>query len=211
MEEENLYFPDPTVANTLDGLLAIGGDLSPERLWFAYRNGIFPWFNPGEEIAWWSPDPRFVLFPDKIKVSKSMAKVLRNNEFQFTENQCFRTVMENCMNVQRKDQDGTWISEELINSYEKLYLEGKAKSIEVWKNSALVGGFYGVLVGNVFCGESMFSKVSNASKAGFLDFVTKNQSSLVLIDCQIHSPHLESLGAEMISGEEFLKILKKNQ
>ncbi|MBB5332011.1 leucyl/phenylalanyl-tRNA--protein transferase [Chryseobacterium koreense] len=191
--------------------MAIGGDLSPQRLLFAYQLGLFPWFNEGDEILWWCPDPRFVLFPNDLKISKSMKKILRDHVFTFTENQCFRKVMEECKNAFRKGQDGTWISKELIDSFEILHQHGFAKSVEVWQNDELVGGFYGVLIGKIFCGESMFSKVSNASKAGFLDFVQRNAENFKLIDCQIHSEHLESLGATMIPKLEYLKILKENQ
>lgn len=208
LNPNEISFPDPEFYSGTEGIIAFGGDLSPERIWFAYQNGIFPWFNPGEEILWWFPDPRFVLFPEKIYVSKSMKKILKRNEFSFTENQCFRKVMENCMKIQRKEQNGSWISAELISSYEILHRAGKAKSIEVWKNDELVGGLYGIEVGRIFCGESMFAKESNASKAGFIYFVQKYQNYFKLIDCQSYTEHLESLGAEMIPAKEFLKILK---
>ncbi|WP_447951756.1 leucyl/phenylalanyl-tRNA--protein transferase [Chryseobacterium koreense] len=211
LPSNEISFPDPELLISDSGLMAIGGDLSPERLLFAYQLGLFPWFNEGEEILWWCPDPRFVLFPKDLKVSKSMKKILRDKVFTFTENQCFRKVMEECKNTFRKDQDGTWISKQLIDSFEILHQQGFAKSVEVWQNEELVGGFYGVQIGEVFCGESMFSKVSNASKAGFLDFVQKNAEHFKLIDCQIHSEHLESLGATMIPKLEYLKILKENQ
>lgn len=211
LNPDEISFPDPQFFDSESGLIAIGGDLSPERLFFAYQLGLFPWFNEGEEILWWCPDPRFVLFPADLKVSKSMQKILRDEVFTFTENKCFRKVMEECKTAYRKDQDGTWISDELINSYEILHQQGFAKSIEVWQNNELVGGFYGVQVGKVFCGESMFAKVSNASKAGFINFVQKNSENLSLIDCQVHTEHLESLGAAMIPKQEYLKILKENQ
>lgn len=211
LPSNEISFPDPELLISDSGLMAIGGDLSPERLLFAYQLGLFPWFNEGEEILWWCPDPRFVLFPKDLKVSKSMKKILRDKVFTFTENQCFRKVMEECKNTFRKDQDGTWISKQLIDSFEILHQQGFAKSVEVWQHEELVGGFYGVQIGEVFCGESMFSKVSNASKAGFLDFVQKNAEHFKLIDCQIHSEHLESLGATMIPKLEYLKILKENQ
>ena len=209
LDPYEISFPDPELTDSESGLLAVGGDLSPERLLFAYQLGLFPWYNEGEEILWWCPDPRFVLFPDEVRVSKSMKKILRDEVFSFTENKCFREVMLQCKNAYRKDQDGTWISDELIDSFTKLHEHGFAKSFEVWQNDDLVGGFYGVQIGNVFCGESMFAKVSNASKAGFLNFIVKNKD-LELIDCQIHSEHLESLGARMIPKLEYLKILKRN-
>lgn len=201
-------FPDPEFYHPTSGIVAVGGDLSVDRLLLAYENGIFPWYNPGEEILWWCPDPRFVLFPSELKVSKSMKKILRNQQFTFTENQCFRQVMEACMTIIRKEQESSWISNELIDSFEKLNLMGIAKSIEVWQNNELVGGFYGLVMGKVFCGESMFSKVSNASKAGFIQFVQKYQQEFSLIDCQSHTEHLESLGAQMIPKLEYLNILK---
>lgn len=206
-----LFFPDPEFFQDPSGIIAYGGDLSPERLWFAYQNGIFPWFDPEEEILWWFPNPRFVLFPEKIRVSKSMKKILDRGVFTFTENGCFREVMKGCQSVYRPNQDGTWISDEMIDSYSVLNKKGLAKSIEVWQDGKLVGGFYGVVVGKVFCGESMFSTVSNASKAGFLNFVMSNNDHFELIDCQTHTDHLESLGAEMIPALDFLKRLRSQK
>ncbi|WP_312082532.1 leucyl/phenylalanyl-tRNA--protein transferase [Epilithonimonas hominis] len=211
LDPNDISFPDPEHYDSEDGLMAFGGDLRPERLWFAYQIGLFPWYNEGEEILWWCPDPRFVLFPNEIKISKSMKKILRDEVFEFAENRCFEEVMRNCKIAERKGQDGTWINEELIASFVKLHHYGKAKSFEVWQNGNLVGGFYGILVGNVFCGESMFSKVSNASKAGFIYFTTKYQNQWELIDCQIHSEHLESLGAKMIPKIDYLNILKQQK
>ncbi len=210
LNPNEISFPDPTSTESKSGCMAAGGDLSPERLYFAYQIGLFPWYNPGEDILWWCPDPRFVLFPKNLKVSKSMRKILRDGVFTFTENKCFREVLEECKNTFRKDQDGTWLSEELINSIEELHKAGIAKSIEVWKDEKLVGGFYGIQIGKIFCGESMFAKVSNASKAGFIHFIQNQKEKLELIDCQIHSEHLESLGATMISKKEYLTILKNN-
>lgn len=209
LDPHSISFPDPEFTYSESGLLAVGGDLSPERIYFAYQLGLFPWFNPGEDILWWCPDPRFVLFPQDLKISKSMRKILRDDVFTFTENKCFRKVLEECKNTFRKDQDGTWLSDDLIDSFVVLHESGIAKSIEVWQNEKLVGGFYGVQIGNVFCGESMFAKVSNASKAGFIQFIKKNDN-LELIDCQVHSEHLESLGATMIPKADYLKILKRN-
>ena len=208
LDPKEISFPDPELLESPSGLMAIGGDVLPDRLWFAYQLGLFPWFNEGEEILWWCPDPRFVLFPNELKVSKSMKKILRDGVFTFTENKCFRQVMEECKSVFRKGQDGTWISTELIDSFVILHKNGVAKSFEVWQNGELVGGFYGVQVGNVFCGESMFCKVSNASKAGFINFVT-NHPEIELIDCQIHTEHLESLGAKLLPKKKYLEILKK--
>lgn len=205
--DNDIWFPDPNLYHPESGIVAVGGDLSTERLSLAYSLGIFPWYNEGEEILWWSPDPRFVLFPNELKVSKSMKKILRDQIFDFTENQCFEEVIRNCSEIKRKGQDGTWIIEEMIEAYLKLHKIGKVKSIEVWQNGTLVGGFYGIDLGHIFCGESMFSKVSNASKAGFINFVLKNQDKHQLIDCQVYSEHLESLGAREIPKNEFLEIL----
>lgn len=207
LNEYHPNFPNPREVDPPGGLIAVGGDLSKERIEKAYHLGIFPWYNPDEEILWWSPDPRFVLFPDEVKVSKSMRKILKNQQFSFTENACFEEVIRNCQHIVREGQDGTWISEEYIDSFLELNIEGKAKSIEVWLDEELVGGFYGLEVNNIFCGESMFSKVSNASKAGFLNFVLTYGQQYHLIDCQVHTDHLESLGARHIDKYEFLDIL----
>lgn len=207
LNEYHPDFPNPREVDPPGGLIAVGGDLSKERIEKAYHLGIFPWYNPDEEILWWSPDPRFVLFPDEVKVSKSMRKILKNQQFSFTENACFEEVIRNCQHIEREGQDGTWISEEYIDSFLELNIEGKAKSIEVWLDEELVGGFYGLEVNNIFCGESMFSKVSNASKAGFLNFVLTYGQQYHLIDCQVHTDHLESLGARHIDKYEFLDIL----
>lgn len=210
LDSEEIAFPDPALYDFEGGLLAMGGDLSPERIWFAYQNGIFPWFNPEDDILWWCPDPRFVLFPEDLKISKSMKKILREGKFTFTENKCFEEVMKNCQAAERKGQDGTWITDGMIKAYSTLHRFGKAKSIEVWENDELVGGLYGVDLGHIFCGESMFAKVSNASKAGFIYFVEKYKNIYQLIDCQVYTEHLASLGAKEIPKSEFLKILKQN-
>ncbi|KPH11844.1 leucyl/phenylalanyl-tRNA--protein transferase [Chryseobacterium sp. ERMR1:04] len=210
LDENEISFPDPALYDGHDGIIAFGGDLSIERIWFAYQLGIFPWYNPDEEILWWCPDPRFVLFPEELKVSKSMRKILNRNVFTFTENQNFREVIKSCQEISRKGQSGTWLSDELMESFIKLHEYGLAKSIEVWQEGELVGGFYGLQIGNIFCGESMFAKVSNASKAGFIHFVESNKDNLELVDCQSHTEHLESLGARMIPKKEFLKTLHEN-
>ena len=210
LDSEEIAFPDPALYDFEGGLLAMGGDLSPERIWFAYQNGIFPWFNPEDDILWWCPDPRFVLFPEDLKISKSMKKILREGKFTFTENKCFEEVMKNCQAAERKGQDGTWITDEMIKSYSTLHCYGKAKSVEVWENDELVGGLYGVDLGHIFCGESMFAKVSNASKAGFIYFVEKYKNQHELIDCQVYTEHLATLGAKEIPIREFLKILRQN-
>lgn len=202
---QKIEFPDVSKASA-DGLLAIGGDLSTERLIHAYSHGIFPWFEAEEPLLWWSPDPRFVLFPKDLKVSKSTRQVLKKNLFSVTVNKDFNAVIAQCSNTKRKGQLGTWITKDMIEAYKKLHQLGYAKSVEVWQNDELVGGLYGVDLGNdVFCGESMFAKVSNASKVGFITFV--QNSDYKLIDCQLHTKHLESLGGKHISRQEFLKYL----
>lgn len=188
--DERLIFPDAGLAEP-DGLLAIDGDLSTERLLLAYQNGIFPWYGDDSPILWYSPHERFVLFPDKLKVSKSMKQVLRSGKFIITQNQCFADVMEACSAVERPGQDGTWITADMKAAYYNLHKLGYAHSVEVWEQDNLVGGFYGVQIGKVFCGESMFSKVSNASKAALIWLC---QSGVYeLIDCQVHTEHLESM------------------
>ncbi|NNC45501.1 MAG: leucyl/phenylalanyl-tRNA--protein transferase [Winogradskyella sp.] len=202
---EKIEFPEVDKA-TKDGLLAMGGDLSVERLIHAYSKGIFPWFENKEPLLWWSPDPRSVLFPEDLKISKSMAKLLERKAFNITYNRAFNDVIGNCSKINRKDQLGTWITQEMITAYTNLFNLGFAKSVEVWQNNDLVGGLYGIDLGNgVFCGESMFTKVSNASKYGFISMVT--QQNYKLIDCQLHTNHLESLGAKDIPRSEFLKYL----
>ena len=202
-------FPDPNLANA-EGLLAVGGDLHAERLILAYQNGIFPWYNPSEPILWWSPDPRMVLFPEKLKVSKSMKKLFKNETFRVTTNQNFEAVIQQCAVIPRARQDGTWITNEMIDAYLKLHKLGIAQSVEVWQEDKLVGGLYGIYLKEqkVFCGESMFTKVSNASKYGFIWWVKSLQEKGVrLVDCQIYTKHLASLGAEEISREAFLSYL----
>ncbi|MXO03742.1 leucyl/phenylalanyl-tRNA--protein transferase [Flavobacterium sp. HBTb2-11-1] len=206
----DLYFPPVTEADE-EGILAIGGDLSPERLLLAYKSGIFPWFNEGEPILWWAPDPRMVLFFDELAISKSMRKILNKKIFKVTYNKNFKEVILNCQQIKREGQDGTWISDEMIEAYCKLNEEGVAKSVEVWQDDVLVGGLYGIDLGkgNVFCGESMFSKVSNASKTAFIALALYlKKENYKLLDCQVYNPHLESLGCREIDREEFMSILK---
>ena len=201
-------FPDVESADH-DGILAIGGDLQPERLILAYRSGIFPWYNQGEPIIWYSPDKRMVLFPEKLKISKSMHKLIRKNEFSITWNTAFNQVIEACQKSPRKDQDGTWITNDMMQAYIRLHELGFAKSIEVWKDEELVGGLYGIDLGHVFCGESMFSKMSNTSKLAFIHLVQHlEKKNYKLIDCQVYNEHLESLGAEEIERHEFIGYLK---
>ena len=205
---DTLEFPPVEMANT-DGLLAVGGDLSLERLLLAYKNGIFPWFNEDALILWWSPDPRMVLFPKNTKVSKSMRKVMRDQRFTLTQNSCFEQVLDNCAKVERKGQDGTWITPKMKSAYMELYRKGYAKSFEVWENEKLVGGLYGVDLGHIFCGESMFSHGPNASKFAFIKLAQECQDkNYQLIDCQVYTEHLESLGAHLIPRDEFIKLLK---
>ncbi|MGB5498737.1 MAG: leucyl/phenylalanyl-tRNA--protein transferase [Maribacter sp.] len=205
--DNELYFPSVEEANA-EGLLAVGGDLTPERLVLAYNSGIFPWFNDGSLILWWSPDPRMVLYPERIKVSKSMRKVLKNKQFSLTRNNCFEEVIDQCALVRRAGQDGTWITNEMKEAYMKLHEMGYAKSYEVWQDDKMVGGLYGIDLGHIFCGESMFSLVSNASKFAFIQLAEElHQKNYGLIDCQLYTEHLASLGAEEIPRAEFIKIL----
>lgn len=203
---KKLIFPHPSLAE--DGLLAIGGDLSEERLLLAYENGIFPWYNEGEPIFWYAPNPRFVLFPNKIKVSKSMKKIIASNIFQCTINQDFKGVIKACQQQKRKKQWGTWITNDIENAYIHLHEKKWAHSVEVWNHkNELVGGLYGINMGSVFYGESMFHKENNASKMALIHLIQNYNFSV--IDCQVHTAHLESLGAEMIDLEKFLAIIVK--
>ncbi|MCI9846754.1 leucyl/phenylalanyl-tRNA--protein transferase [Flavobacterium pectinovorum] len=205
---KDLFFPPVTEADE-EGILAVGGDLSSGRLQLAYKSGIFPWFNDGEPILWWSPDPRMVLFLDELVVSKSMRTILKRNQFKVTFNQNFKDVISNCQKIKRDGQNGTWISNEMIDAYCKLNKEGFAKSVEVWQDDILVGGLYGIDLGHVFCGESMFSKVSNASKVAFISLVKHlKEENYKLLDCQVYNPHLESLGCREIDRNDFMSILK---
>ncbi len=205
-----IEFPPVHKANH-DGLLAIGGDLSVERLLKAYRSGIFPWYNEDEPILWFSPDPRMVLFPSEIKVSKSMRQLIRRGAFEVRFNTNFNQVIEHCAVIKRPDQEGTWITEDMKEAYKKLHALGYAISVEVWEHSDLVGGLYGVLLEDkkVFCGESMFSKVSNASKYGFIKLIEwLEKKDIKLIDCQVYTDHLASLGAREIPRDQFLEYLQ---
>ena len=206
---QELFFP-PVEEASIEGVLAIGGDLSPERLILAYQSGIFPWFNDDEPILWWAPPERMVLFFEDLKVSKSMRNVLNQNKFKVTFNTSFREVITNCKKINRKDQPDTWITDEMVNAYCKLNELGFAKSVEVWQNEELVGGLYGIDLGHVFCGESMFSKVSNASKVAFIHLAKQLElANYRLLDCQVYNDHLASLGCVEIEREDFMMILKK--
>jgi leucyl/phenylalanyl-tRNA--protein transferase len=202
---ETIEFPPLSEANS-DGLLAVGGDLSSKRVLHAYKNGIFPWYETDQPLLWWSPDPRFVLYPNKLKVSKSSNQLLRSKKFEVSINRNFEDVIQACAKIKRRSQSGTWITERMIEVYCELHQMGLAKSVEVWLDNKLVGGLYGIQFNDdVFCGESMFSHVSNTSKIGFISFI--QMSNLKLIDCQVHSDHLESLGAEQISRSDFMQYL----
>jgi len=195
----------------IDGLLAVGGDLSTDRLVEAYTNGIFPWYSEDQPILWFSPDPRMVLFPKELHISKSMKQLLRKDQFEVTFNKDFDTVIYNCATVKRVEQDGTWITNDMQKAYKKMHILGYAISVEVWFDSELVGGLYGIWLADkkIFCGESMFSKVNNASKFGFIKLVEwLKQKEVNLIDCQVYTDHLASLGAREISRAEFLTFLK---
>ena len=206
--DERHWFPPATEANE-DGLLAIGGDLSEERLLLAYRNGIFPWFE-NEIPLWWCPEPRFVLFPEDLKISKSMQQVFRKNQFEFKINTAFETVMHYCKNIIRTNQQGTWITDDMEKAYINLYKKNYAFSAEAWQNNNLVGGLYGLRLGKVFFGESMFSKISNASKFAFIKYVEQlKKENVRLIDCQVYTQHLHSMGAKMIERKNFLQLLAK--
>ncbi|WP_372917921.1 leucyl/phenylalanyl-tRNA--protein transferase [Salegentibacter sp.] len=193
------------------GLLAVGGELNVKSLTSAYSRGIFPWYDSSQPVLWWSPDPRMVLFPEKLKISKSMKQLLKKDAFKITLNENFGEVLENCANIKRSGQEGTWITGEIKDQYQKLHELNIAQSVEVWKEGKLVGGLYGIYLRDkkVFCGESMFAKVSNASKFGFIKLVEKlRKEGVKLIDCQIYTDHLASLGAEEIPRKEFIKFLE---
>ena len=202
---DTIEFPPLSEANN-DGLLAVGGDLSSKRVLFAYQSGIFPWYEANQPLLWWAPNPRFVLYPSKLKVSKSSKRLLKSKKFEVSVNRNFKDVILACAKVKRQSQSGTWITDKMIDVYCELHQMGFAKSVEVWLDNKLVGGLYGVQFNeDLFCGESMFSYVSNASKIGFISFI--QMSEFKLIDCQVHSSHLESLGAEKINRSDFMQHL----
>jgi leucyl/phenylalanyl-tRNA--protein transferase len=206
--DKELSFPPVHLAEP-DGLLAIGGDLSADRLLLAYRKGIFPWYE-GDHILWWCPDPRFVLFPEELKVSKNMKQLLKKNDIEFTINKAFDQVINHCKTITRKGQKGTWITDEVKKAYTLLHKKGFAHSAEVWKDGKLVGGLYGIRLGNIFFGESMFSKESNASKHAFIKYVQQLKAEgIELLDCQVYTEHLEKMGARMIPRKEFVSYLQK--
>lgn len=206
----DIEFPNPNQADA-NGLLAIGGDLSSKRLLKAYNSGVFPWYNENEPLLWWSPNPRMVLFPKELRISKSMRVILRKEVFKITFNKAFNEVIQECAKIKRHDQEDTWITNDMINAYIELHKEGHALSVEVWKEEKLVGGLYGIDLKDkkVFCGESMFSKESNASKAAFITLTKElNEKEYKIIDCQMHTSHLESLGAREIDRKKLLEILQ---
>ena len=200
-----LTFPHPSLAE--DGILAVGGDLSPERLILAYSNGIFPWYNEGEPIIWHAPNPRFVLKPKDLKISKSMKQVIQKNTFQVSLNQAFEQVIRNCQKVSRRGQKDTWITEEMLEAYHRLHDLGLAHSVEVWQDHELVGGLYGINLGTVFFGESMFHKTSNASKYALIQLIEAFPFSM--IDCQVYTKHLASIGASTLALSSFTSLLVK--
>lgn len=205
--DNRLWFP-PVEEAQEDGLLAIGGDLSVQRLLLAYEQGIFPWYD-GDVPVWWCPDPRFVMFPNELNVSKSMQQLLKKNVFEFTINKAFHDVINNCKKIYRPGQEGTWITNDVVRSYKKMHEFGYAHSAEVWQNGKLVGGLYGIRLGKVFFGESMFSLVSNASKYAFISYIQQlKKEGAQLIDCQVYTQHLESLGAKMIARTDFMALLR---
>ena len=206
----NEDFPPVESANR-EGLLAFGGELTVERLKKAYSKGIFPWYDESQPVLWWSPDPRMVLFPEELKISKSMKQLLKKDTFRITVDMAFPQVVEACATAKREGQAGTWITREMKDAYAELHRQGWAQSVEVWEGDELVGGLYGIILKErkVFCGESMFTRRSNASKFGFIRFVERLQKQGVrLIDCQVYTRHLESLGAREIPRKEFLKYLR---
>ena len=205
---DEIVFPDVEEAEP-SGLLAFGGDLSTDRLLLAYRSGIFPWYSDGQPILWWSPDPRFVLFPDRLKVAKSLQRVIKSGKFTVTFDRDFPAVIRHCRTTRRKDQESTWITAAMEEVYCRLYEAGHAHSVETWLDGELVGGLYGVAVGSCFSGESMFAHERDASKVALVALVRKPvPEGLKLIDCQVYTPHLDSMGAEEIPRTEFIKRLR---
>ena len=209
-ESDDFQFPLPETTSE-EGIIAMGGNLSPGMLLSAYRRGIFPWFSPGDPILWWCPDPRFVLFPGELHVSKSMRRFLKETHLSVTLDTDFSGVIKGCSEAPRPAQDGTWISKEMEKGYKELHNLGFAHSVEIRDGNELAGGLYGVSLGKCFFGESMFAKKPNASKFGFILFINALKArGFSLIDCQVYTPHLETLGARLIPREEFLPLLEKN-
>jgi len=210
LERNSCIFPHPESAKA-SGILAIGTDLSVDLLLLAYSYGIFPWYNQNEPVVWWCPDPRYVIFPSRVKVSKSMRSYFNQNKFRVTYNKAFEAVIRSCQLVPRQGQDGTWINEDIVNNYTLLHELGYVWSVEVWEGDLLVGGLYGVNLGKCFFGESMFSLRSNASKFGFISLAKKLEAeNYLVIDCQQPNAHLKSLGGEFITGSVFQSIMRNN-
>ncbi|MBI5102273.1 MAG: leucyl/phenylalanyl-tRNA--protein transferase [Nitrospirae bacterium] len=207
---KKLLFPPPELADP-DGLLAVGGDLSPERILLAYSEGVFPWYSDGSPILWWSPDPRLVLFPDELKISRSLRQVIKKGLYRVTFDAAFELVINSCASVERGHENGTWITEDMIRAYVRLHKMGHAHSVESWHGDELAGGLYGIRLGNIFFGESMFSKKSDASKVAFAALAAKlKEEGCRLIDCQVVTSHLVSLGAREIARQDFLELLNKS-
>ncbi|MBI9034735.1 MAG: leucyl/phenylalanyl-tRNA--protein transferase [Bacteroidales bacterium] len=210
LDDEDCGFPDVEQA-TQEGLLAIGGDLSPERLINAYASGIFPWYSEGEPIMWWSPDPRMLLYPEKFKASKSLLQTIRNKKYQLCFDRDFETVIQHCANVKREHEEGTWITDEMIQAYVELHKMGIAHSVETYMDGRLVGGLYGISLGKAFFGESMFFLERDASKAAFYHLVEfSKKMNFSFIDTQIETNHLESMGAEKILRKDFINLLNQS-
>ena len=210
LQKENSTFPEPDFADE-DGLLAVGGSMSVERLITAYSSGIFPWFSVDDIPFWYAPDPRFVLFPDQLKIAKSMQQLIKRNAFRVSFDTCFEEVIRQCATMERQDDADTWITGDFIHAYTKLHDAGFAHSVEVWNGDNLVGGLYGIALGKIFAGESMFSLESNSSKYGFIALVQKLRSmQFLLVDCQVHTPHLEKMGAVEIPRKDFMDIIYQN-
>jgi len=208
-DDPELWFPNVELAlQEPDGLLAVGGDLSEDRLLLAYCSGIFPWYGPGQPILWWSPDPRLVLFPNRLRISRSLAKTIRKAVFTLTLDQAFEAVISACAEP-RAGQAGTWITPAMMNAYRELHAAGYAHSLECWQDGRLAGGLYGVAIGRIFFGESMFVRSTDASKVAFVGLVRQlSRWGFTLIDCQVHTTHLASLGAEAIPRREFIRTLE---
>ena len=208
--DNDLVFPPPHLADE-SGMLAVGGDLSEERLLLAYRMGIFPWYSEGEPLLWWSPDPRLILLPEEFHVSQRLSRVIRQGVFRVTMDAAFDSVIRACAEAPRSGQGGTWITEEMIDAYCRLHASGYAHSVECWRGDELAGGLYGISIGNAFFGESMFSRVSDASKAALAALVEQIKSwPFALIDCQVATPHLSRMGAREVSREEFMRLLERS-
>lgn len=206
---DKIYFPPVELTSEI-GILAIGGDLSTERLHLAYRSGIFPWYSEGEPIMWWCPDPRFVLYPEEVRISRTMRQVLNRNIFEITSDTCFRETMIGCSQP-RETQDGTWITDPMLEAYCEFHKLGYAHSVEAWKDGKLAGGLYGVSLGRCFFGESMFTRENNASKAAFLVLVQRLvEQGFLIIDCQVYTRHLENFGAREVPRTEFLQVLNRS-